>query len=124
MDNNKKITIENSLKNDNKLNKLIKNQYVSKTDKPKKPFNRKSLLFILISILICGIVVMYFIFGKTDNETYKVGFSYSPRDITNIETNPPIDKMVNNVNNIGYFFSTWKIKSKSNNSKFFFIRIF
>jgi hypothetical protein len=98
MDNNKKITIENSLKNDNKLNKLIKNQYVSKTDKPKTPLNRKSLLFILISILICGIVVMYFIFGKTDNETYKVGFSYSPRDITNIETNPPIDKMVNNVN--------------------------
>jgi hypothetical protein len=98
--NNAKPKNNNNATTENKINLLLKRNQNSKEDiEPNKPrINRTVLLILLGLIIVGGIVLFLFIFYKKDKETYKVGYSYSPKDITNIDINPPIDKKVENIN--------------------------
>ena len=104
--NNNSIKPKNNNDNtttENKINLLLKRNKNSKENKNndnnnKPKINRTVLLILLGLIIVGGIVLFVFIFYKKDKETYKVGFSYSPKDITNIDINPPIDKKTENIN--------------------------
>jgi hypothetical protein len=106
MDNNKnnknnKNNNKNNTSNENKIKLLLKrnknsNNNNNNNDKPN--INRTSLLILLGLIIIGGIVLFYFVFKNEDTEAYKAGVAYLPKDITNIDINPLIDKTVGNIN--------------------------
>ena len=95
MNNNK-----NNMTNENKIKLLLKRNKNSKNNNNNNSpsINRYFLLILLGLIIIGGIVLSAHIFYKKDEEPYKVGFSYSPKDVTNIDLNPPIDTTTSNIN--------------------------
>ena len=100
-----KNNTNSNLSNENKLSLLLKktkskdkNKTADNDDNPKK-LKRGSLVMILIIIIIGCFVLFYYILGKKDTDSYKVGYSFSPKDMTNLDIQPVIDKKTNNIIN-------------------------
>jgi hypothetical protein len=98
MDNKNNKTIKS---NENKVKLLLKKNKDSSNNNNninKSKISRTVLLTLMGLIIISGIVLFYFVFYKNDTtETYKVGYSYTPKDITNIDINPPVDVKLENI---------------------------